>query len=442
MKQQSLLLLTLLIALSGSLHAQDFQQLRPNASPAFMLLGVSPTEIERPTTPKEFIAGLQAATVNGNLAPNFAMEFTPYELLSSSRKDPNTVKARKYLLNDGYGLNLARSLTISFATSESDTVALGTLGNGTSAALGIKLLLCHGKLNKKTTAALWHLTSGFSVFSIVSNLQSIIDNNYAPGDDVPLTDLQSALQNQVVAEQLIIQNDNRLSASEKSKGIALLNEKATEVNTALVSKVKGQTSLKAGEAVSFLNSFTTSSRSIPVAALNVLNSKFAFAREGFMLEANAAFLGHFVQNSWDSLQAAKYAVWLTPSYRLNLNKNQFDDVLMLDLLALVRYTGNHVNVDTAGYLDMGAKLQFTFNKLTMSAEYVGRIVPGYENASGDILYTDRITGSLEYVLNNLITLRASFGRTFDGNSAVYDDTSDGLFGMGGLALSFLNKQGL
>lgn len=441
MKRQIILFSGFLL-LFGTVRAQDFEQLRPNASPAYMLLGVSPTEIERPTTPKEFIAGIQAASVNGRLAPNLAIEFTPYELLSASRDDPYTVKARKYLLDDGYGLNLARSLSISFATSESDTVVMGSLGSGTSAALGMKLLLCHGKLNKSTTAALWHLTSGFSVLSLVSNLNSLVSNNYADGDNVPLIDLQTAIDAQLAAEHRIVQADQRLSTSEKAKGMALLDEKAAEVNAALLAAANGQATLTGAVVKGLLASLNTTSRNVPVSALTVLNSKFAFAREGFVLEANAAFLGHFVQNSWDSLQAAKYAVWLTPSYRLNLNRNQFDDVLLLDFMGLARYTGNNMKVDTASYLDMGAKLQFTFNRLTMSAEYVGRILPEIKNASGDVYYTDRITGSLEYVLNNLITLRASFGRTFDGNSAVYDDPSDALFGMGGLALSFLNKQGL
>jgi hypothetical protein len=441
MKRQNILFFGFLL-LNWAVRAQDFEQLRPNASPAYMLLGVSPTEVERPTTPKEFIAGVQAASVNGKLAPNLAMEFTPYELLSASRNDPNTVKAKRYLLDDGYGLNLARSLSISFATSESDTVVMGSLGRGTSASLGMKLLLCHGRLNRTTTAALLQLTSGFSVLSLVTNINSLVGNNYSDGDDVLLADLQAAIDAQLAAEQRIVQADQRLTDSEKAKGMGLLHAKADEMRAAIQTAANGQASINAGAVKGVLASLSTSSRKAPVAALNVLNNKFAFAREGFMLEANAAFLGHFVQNSWDSLQAAKYAVWLTPSYRLNLNKNQFDDVLLLDFIGLARYTGNNINVDTASYVDMGGKLQFTFNKLTMSAEYVGRILPEFKNASGDLYYTDRITGSLEYVLNNLITLRASFGRTFNGHSSVYDKPSDALFGMGGLALSFLNNQGL
>ena len=90
---------------------------------------------------------------------------------------------------------------------------------------------------------------------------------------------------------------------------------------------------------------------------------------------------------------------------------------------------------------MGAKIQFTYNRITFSGEYIGRVIPnGSHPESIKTNYTYRATGNLEYVLNNLITLKASVGRTFDGNSAVYDKPNDKLFAVGGLNFSILNGQ--
>ena len=55
-----------------------FETLKLTSAPAYTVLGVDPQNIQRPTTPTDFIAGAQSAIVNGKLQPNFAIEGTPY----------------------------------------------------------------------------------------------------------------------------------------------------------------------------------------------------------------------------------------------------------------------------------------------------------------------------------------------------------------------------
>ncbi|HEY0652943.1 MAG TPA: hypothetical protein VGD65_07435, partial [Chryseosolibacter sp.] len=52
--------------------------LQVNSSPAYVVLGVEPENIQRPNSPSEFVASVQSANVNGQLAPNFALETTPF----------------------------------------------------------------------------------------------------------------------------------------------------------------------------------------------------------------------------------------------------------------------------------------------------------------------------------------------------------------------------
>jgi hypothetical protein len=62
--------------------AVQLEKLKTPASPAFVLLGVSPTAVERPTTPRGFAFSLvSAALESDDLVPeNYAAEFAPYWL--------------------------------------------------------------------------------------------------------------------------------------------------------------------------------------------------------------------------------------------------------------------------------------------------------------------------------------------------------------------------
>jgi hypothetical protein len=64
----------------------SFDELRTADSPAFVILGVSPTEIQRPTTPRGFIAALGGFVAGSGFAVprNLALEVAPYWLFSHS----------------------------------------------------------------------------------------------------------------------------------------------------------------------------------------------------------------------------------------------------------------------------------------------------------------------------------------------------------------------
>ena len=58
--------------------------LRTPTSPAFTLLGIAPTDIERPTTPRAFAVSLLSALRDGDgslLPRDFALEVAPYWLV-------------------------------------------------------------------------------------------------------------------------------------------------------------------------------------------------------------------------------------------------------------------------------------------------------------------------------------------------------------------------
>ena len=91
----------------------DVASLKTPESPAFMALGIAPSEIQRPTTPTGLAASLANGFVAGGSLPllqNFALEFSPFWLFPHRRLSYEQVL-------DQPGRAIVRNLSFSFATS-------------------------------------------------------------------------------------------------------------------------------------------------------------------------------------------------------------------------------------------------------------------------------------------------------------------------------------
>lgn len=112
----------------------EFDKLRTPSSPAFVLLGISPTRIQRPNTPATIVPSLiEAFGQNRERVPSgYALEVAPYWLFPHPK-----------LTLDDYAqdpASLIRTFTVSVGTSES--TASETPGDGrTSFALGLRTML-------------------------------------------------------------------------------------------------------------------------------------------------------------------------------------------------------------------------------------------------------------------------------------------------------------
>src|SRR5206468_3577701 len=90
-----------------------YNQLRTPTSPAFVVLGVTPTAVERPNTPADIAFSiLNSSGALTSLPKDVAIEFSPYWLFGHPKLEwRNDVKR-------GLGTSLARTATLSFATAE------------------------------------------------------------------------------------------------------------------------------------------------------------------------------------------------------------------------------------------------------------------------------------------------------------------------------------
>ena len=123
--------------------------LRVPVSPAFVLLGVAPTAVERPSTPRALGLSILSATERSgsNIPADLALEFTPYWWKSH----PDLTFEKYYGIGvDGegnprkksVGSTILETLAFSLATTDLEDQ---TGVPGTSAGLGVRFMLLHGK---------------------------------------------------------------------------------------------------------------------------------------------------------------------------------------------------------------------------------------------------------------------------------------------------------
>ena len=152
-----------------------------------------------------------------------------------------------------------------------------------------------------------------------------------------------------------------------------------------------------------------------------------------MLELAVANAGLAQDNRWKDMANAKTSIWLTPSYRFNINKDP-SIINFIDIMAVARFTFNSKRVDSSDYVDIGGKLQWIHNRLSLSTEAIYRRL---SEKPKSVLkkYTFRTAFTLSYKMNDVITFQASFGSNFDGNSNTYSDPSK-MFAVGGFNFGF------
>jgi hypothetical protein len=133
-------------ALDDAVEIPEFDRIRTPDSPAFVILGVSPTEIQRPTTPRQLVASLGTLVTKEDdlLVPtNLSVEFAPY-----------WIGAHDNLTFDTYEANRGkwyRDLTMSVATDTRtetflDAADIPVQQSVTGLGLGLRTRLIAGRV--------------------------------------------------------------------------------------------------------------------------------------------------------------------------------------------------------------------------------------------------------------------------------------------------------
>ncbi|HMK27810.1 MAG TPA: hypothetical protein VK483_17385 [Chitinophagaceae bacterium] len=339
-----------------------------------------------------------------------------------------------YILNENNSLinNIRKSFSVSFATSESDTVVFGKLKPGTGLGLGIRCVLINTKPDNEVVNNLkkWMESEIKRTF-----YQKIEMKKLKPQSQQELLDSLISITEAFKKGALSNQSFNGLPYSYASKII-------DEISMDLTSKVISNTIL-AVNITAFNTQMNTEVAKESLAQtfyLSKINSKvLPLTRQGFMLEFGAGYASVLQDNEFNGWQSSKLGLWLTPSWRWNTSKDG-KDISLFDFMGVVRYTINNKkdSIDIADYFDAGVKGQFTSNKWSGSLEFISRWASKLPAAMKS-KYTYRLALGIDYKISDALTFKFTFGSNFDGNTSTYTKPKE-MFAIGGLNLGIFNPK--
>jgi hypothetical protein len=297
--------------------------LRTPTSPAFTLLGIAPSSVERPNTPASFALSILNRTETFSTVPkDFALELSPYWLLSHRslgwRQDGKRSLGQSFL----------RTLTVSAASANTGTDAAPM----TSVAIGARTSILSGALSRQSTDAL-------------EKLEVLISR-------------QGALVLELLQPKLALL-DSRLKAD-----LASLEERSS----------KGEIGVSASRAESarLLKDYNDRKQQLLAEVLEsdayrehplVKEAKaFAVNREGVILELAGAAAWDFPGDSWEERRARQWGLWITPSYQR----------APWSLVGVGRYLRDEIK--DVRSLEFGGRAIYSRDRYALSIEYLRRDV--------------------------------------------------------------------
>jgi hypothetical protein len=380
-----------ILIINDNLFAQNsitIEDLKVPISPAFILLGVTPTSIDKPETPKALgVSILNSFNNNINILPkNYSFEVSPYWL---SSKDNLTFD--EYYKKDSK--SVIQNLSFSLATVPLDTV----LG-GTSLGVGVRTLFLQGKPNSK-------LQNKYNEYIIQLNKDNIRGNTInsiinSSNSLKTYVDIKNAFSNQIKNSSLLkIQNK---SANYVNEYLTNLNKNIND----LITKKLGLMNLKTldslsqsqvNEILEYVKEQTDEIDQKKNEAIVTDFRELDKKREGILIEFAGALAFGFADDSIKNGKISDFGIWLTPMYS---NGN-------IDLISVLRYIGNVDTGITQSKFDTGLRFLYRNGGFGISLE-------GLLRTEDKVSPTYRYALNLDYKLTNNIYLTGTFGKNFDG----------------------------
>lgn len=389
--------------------------LQPPSSPGANLIGVSPSEIQKPIESKAFVVSLQNATNNFTSLPtSFAVDIAPAWFFGGRNIDYERFKKNQI------GENLLQSFVVSTAL-KNDTTDNNTILNirRTQLGLGFKISLFRGKINDdinklldSSSDLLSQIIRKSAVLSDTNRINSKIDSLQNQPDVnaeliskvVQLKDTISA-NKKIIREDSIKRRDLAMQGLQDSPESKRLLEESQTLETQNNSLIIVLYKLLDPTGTSTLNQ------------LKEIAKEIKYTRYGWKLDLAGGWAIDFPGQVFDSANVNRFGVWLVGGYEL---KEEWS------FLGLIRYYQNPEKVfaDDAGIvknknvntLDWGTRLIFNTkdSKASFSGEVLYRSVIGKQEEVNKIDPSWRFTINAGYEFLPGTRLTLAIGRDFDG----------------------------
>jgi hypothetical protein len=453
---------------SASGTQPSLDDLKAPPSPAFVLLGVSPSKIERPQAVRPFVLSALSALATEGFPKNYAVEVAPYWLGTPQLSFDEYYKS-------GIAKAIPRHLSVSVATTPLNGVA----DAGTALGIGARTLPVPGRPHPRLEALRKQLhelqrmtideegffgrrqrlilllqeAQGASVAATTAELASesfeelidrMIEFDMAVVKlEIELDDIKSELegvpslpssrraaresalktQQAEVQKKLEGVRTQRRSLAKETVAAVKTSDLAATIATeklfeVIVGRYDQQQKVRAVKIAADLRTTAL--------AIQELDTQ----RVGPLLAVATALAWDIPDNETSRVSLSKVGVWVTPGYRMVACSGEGAQQrcsTSLDVLGVVRYLDDRHDTADGSTWELGARLVWQARtKLALSAEWLGRTA---DNDQGS-----RIVGVAEYEVNESAFLYASFGRDFEEK-----DVRRNLVSTIGLTLGFGKK---
>ncbi len=362
-------ILTAVVTRSQEVELKD---LKVPSSPAFSLLDFSPQVIESPGNIKAFTLSLLSNTAESNGLPrNFAFEFAPYWFFRHPK-----MNVFKY-----FGLSKGNDREGDFSIKFKPDIFYGL--RSTSLSLG-SVFKDSSEMNPFNLNYI-----GYSLRSNIINVRSALVNKALYNS---VTSVNAALQ------RTLLQAIAACGDKEGQERIDCIGE--------FISTAKD----------SLLNSNREN-------FFNLLN-----VRPLFSVDIALASSTVFRRNNWNEHNRYRTGAWITMGYNQPLIarskveediKNLLECKNYVNAVIMIRTLKDNTTLDFENFTeynvtDLGGRIEFEFNKLSLGIESIRRI-----NNDNKDFNTNRTVGIIQYKINDQLFLLGTFGKNFgDFNNLV------------------------
>lgn len=365
---------------AGVLRLEDFQLSGP---PALVLLGIAPSTVVRPATPRALIASLVSATGSSGIVPNgYAMETAPYWL----RRHPS-LQLREYY-NPSPADRLRYFTAISAATSRPSSKS-DTVRPDAHVSVAVRSLL----LNGRPSPALVGLMES------MRKQQIDYINAYRRWESV-----KSAASPLAAQRRRLVREEDLLSTLVTRVLVGPEGELRDSTMRTLARRDSARAAVARAESATDEVTKLESEMDRIDGRLSALGEDFSaedLEPDGLVLEVAAGTRAVFEHGEWSSEKVDGIGVWLTPMYRLAAHH--------LTFAATGRYLSRVAEYGGRSLFDVGARIGFDVSKATVSAEYARRRVSAEETT---LVSSARWAALFTYSLPARLQLVASFGSDF------------------------------
>ena len=388
-------MLFILTFISNHLFSQEDDEtisldlLRTPSSPGFTILGINPTEVDRPNTTTDFMASIQnASKIFSEFPRSYSIEMSPAWLFFS-----NKMKKWSDFKSNRLSENILQSLTVSLATTTNenqDSIDVTNLG------VGVKFSIFRGEIDEKFKDYKREMDG------IRSNVKSINETISSIIDEICSRD---PIYVSLLGEAKRTNNINELEKKlEDRKNFLIKKELLDSLDKNGINKIADDIKVKV--------------------------SNLKFKRIGLKMDFAGGLALNFPFDNFDSLKVFRWGTWINAGYEW---QNGWSIFLLGRYLrnidSKVIDDSNNVLVKSFGNLDVGGSIYFdNLFGFTLSGEVIYRHYQDVDNVKAK--YKASLNVSYELAKNKLLTF--TFGRDFEG----YTQTGGNLIATLNLILGF------